>query len=134
MSTTQLLQQYSGETIQLDDQSATLSGLEGDPTRTPVKAFVNPINNIPECSAFQLGEVQKVALALHTMTTSVDPRNINLSEPEKELLRWHQRLGHLDFKKIQFLLRSGVLCLTPSKKALHTQAAKLTHPPKCAAC
>ena len=104
MSTAQLLQAYPGETIQLDDQSATLSGVKGDPNRAPVKAFVNPSNNIPDCTAFQLKELQKAALALHSMTVAVDPRNINLSETEKELLRWHQRLGHLDFKKIQFLL------------------------------
>jgi hypothetical protein len=134
ISTTQLLQTYPGETIQLDDRSATLSGIPDDHRRTPVKAFVNPINNIPDCSAFQLKEVEKAAMALHSMTVAVDPRNINLSEAEKELLRWHQRLGHLDFKKIQFLLRSGALCLSASKRTLHTQAAKLVNPPKCAAC
>ena len=134
LSTAQLLQTYQGETIMLDDQSATLSGVAGDPARAPVKAFVNPSNNIPDCSAFLLSEMEKAAVVLHTMTTSVDPRNINLSEPEKELLRWHQRLGHLDFKRIQFLLRSGALCLSPSKRALHTQAAKLTQMPRCAAC
>ena len=134
LSTAQLLQAYPGETIELDDQSATLSGLKGDPKRTPVKAFVNPQNNIPDCSAFHLSEVQQAAMALHSMTAAVDPRNINLSEAEKELLRWHQRLGHLDFKKIQFLMRSGALCLSLSKRVLHAQAAKLLHPPKCAAC
>ena len=91
MSTAQLLQTYSGETISLDDRSATLSGIAGDPMRAPVKAFVNPTNNIPDCSAFQLNELEQAAMALNTMVTSVDPRNINLSEPEKELLRWHQR-------------------------------------------
>ncbi len=86
LSTTQLLQTYSGETIRLDDQSATLSGIAGDPLRAPVKAFVNPSNNIPDCAAFQLDELEQAALALNTMVTSVDPRNINLTEPQKELL------------------------------------------------
>ena len=72
--------------------------------------------------------------ALNVITTAVDPSNINLSEPEKELLRWHQRLGHLDFRKIQFLMRTGVLSLSQSKRSLHSRAAKLVHPPKCAAC
>ena len=134
LSTAQLLQTYSGETISLDDQSATLSGIAGDPLRAPVKAFVNPSNNIPDCAAFQLDELEQAALALNTMVTSVDPRNINLTEPQKELLRWHQRLGHLDFKKIQFLMRSGALSWSASKRSLHTQAAKITHPPQCAAC
>ena len=86
MSTAQLLQAYTGETISLDDQSATLSGIAGDPERPPVKAFVNPCNNIPDCTAFKMEELEKAALALNTMVTTVDPRNINLSEPQKELL------------------------------------------------
>ena len=64
----------------------------------------------------------------------VDPRNHNISEAGKELLRWHQKLGHLDLRRIQFILKSGVLANTAAKKALHTQASKLREPPKCAAC
>jgi len=134
IGTASLLQQHKGETIQLTEQSATLSGIDGDPSRSAVTAFVNPTNNIPSCTAFRLSAVQKVAAHLQSITTTVDPNNINLSEPEKELLRWHQRLGHLDYRKIQFLMTTGVLCLSPSKRALHASAAKLRHPPLCAAC
>lgn len=134
LSTSLLLQVYTNEHILLDNEAATLSGIKGDPTRTEVKAFVNPITNIPTCSGYKLDEVQKAAVALQSMTTAVDPRNINLDEAEKELLRWHQRFCHLDFRKIKFLLQSGVLCLSPSKRSLHSRAAKIVHPPGCAAC
>jgi hypothetical protein len=134
LSTTQVCQLYPGEKIQLDDSSATLTGIKGDPTRHPVMALVNPSNNIPHNTAFRLKEAKEAAVALNVSTTTVHPKNINLSEPEKELLRWHQRFGHLDFRKVQFLLRSGVLSLTPSKKALHARAAKIVHPPQCTAC
>lgn len=133
LSTSSMLQKYGDESIHMDQQVATLSGLKGDSNRHAVQAFVNPSNNIPTCTAFILTEVQKAAVALHAMTNTVAPSNINLSEPEKELLQWHQRLGHLDTRKIQFLLRSGALCQSPSKRSLHMQASKI-QPPKCAAC
>ena len=134
LSTAQVLQHYSNETIQLSDSSATLSGIKGDNKRGPITAFVNPTSNIPSCTGYRLPAVQRVATALHSMTTTVDPKNVNLSDPEKELLRWHQRLGHLDYRKVQFLLRSGALSMSPSMRAMHARAAKLRHPPKCAAC
>jgi hypothetical protein len=69
------------------------------------------------------------------MTLSVvSNSNINLSEPEKELLRWHYRLGHLSFWKIQFLLRSGVLSHSAATHRLHATARQIAPPPKCAAC
>jgi hypothetical protein len=38
-----------------------------------------------------------------------DEKNQNLSHAQKELLCWHFRLGHLNFKSIQLLLRSKTL-------------------------
>ena len=35
--------------------------------------------------------------AKHPSLTVVN--NINLTEPEKEMLRWHQRLGHISVRK-----------------------------------
>jgi len=134
LSTTSLLQTYSGETICLSDQSALLSGIPSDPERTPVEAFVNSKTNIPTATAFRFDEVHQTAVAFNATVSEVHSANMNLTEPEKELLRWHQRLGHLSFRTIQFLMRSGVLCLSASKRHLHTAAAKLPHPPKCAAC
>ena len=125
---------YPEETIVLDSQGATLSGLKGDPTREPVKAWKNPLNNIPECQAYRMSGLEMAAAKLHHITTTVDPRNINLSEPEKELLRWHQRLGHIDQQKVQFLFRSGVLATSLAKRSLQQRASKLQTKPRCAAC
>ena len=57
-----------------------------------------------------------------------------MNPAEKELLRWHYRLGHLAFAKVQALLRSGVLSHSSSSRSLHAAASKLTNPPKCCAC
>ena len=46
---------------------------------------------------------RSAADALVATISEVHETNHNLSEAEKELLRWHYRLGHIGFKKIQFL-------------------------------
>ena len=134
MSTGVLLSTYQGETIKMDSQSATLSGIEGDPIRTPVQAFACGVNNIPTSRAYRLAGLEQAALSLNNVTTVVSAENINLSEVEKELLRWHQRLGHLSFRKVQFLMRTGVLASSTEKRSLHTAAARIRIAPKCAAC
>ena len=61
-------------------------------------------------------------------------RTLTWPSLKKKLLRWHQRLGHLGMRKIQFLMRTGVLASSGEKRRLHTSAAKIREPPKCAAC
>jgi hypothetical protein len=64
----------------------------------------------------------------------VSAENSNLTDAEKELLRWHYRLGHLSFRRIQFLMQSGALAASESARRLHTACARLINPPMCAAC
>jgi hypothetical protein len=134
LSLPQLLQKYPGETIQMTDQMAVLSGVEGDDTRTEVQALFNPSNNLPTTPAYRLDDMQQAAMAFNAMVAVVDPRNLNLTAAEKELLRHHQKLAHLDIRRVQFLLRTGVLATSAAQRALHTQASKIRDPPKCAAC
>jgi Reverse transcriptase (RNA-dependent DNA polymerase) len=134
LSLPQLLQTYPGETVQITNQMAVLSGLANDDTRTQVQAHFNPTNNLPTTPAYHLNEMQRVSDEFNAMVAVVDPRNQNLSAAEKELLKHHQKLAHLDLRRVQFLLRTGVLATSAAQKALHTQASKIRDPPKCAAC
>jgi len=134
LSTTSLLQSYGNETIKVEADKLTLSGIDGDPSRNPVVARVNPDNNLPTSEAYRHKDTLHAADALNATITAVNEMNFNLTEPEKELLRWHYRLGHMSFKKIQFLLRSGVLSRGDSKRRLHQAACNIKMPPKCAAC
>ncbi|KAI2494287.1 hypothetical protein MHU86_20264 [Fragilaria crotonensis] len=93
--------------------------------------LVNPQNNLPTSDAFNGQDPFKAADALVATITEVHETNHNLSEAEKELLRWHYRLGHIGFKKIQFLLRTGVLSQTEASRRLHSAACKLTNLPVC---
>ena len=61
-------------------------------------------------------------------------RNHNLSEPEKELMRWHAKLGHMGLDRIQFLMRSQVLSHSEETRRLHQACGRIKTLPKCAAC
>ena len=134
LSTSSLLQTYPDETIVADSQKITLSGNPSDPTRGSIVAYINPTNNIPESVAYCYGNIGSVTDVMSGIITEVHGSNMNLTPAEKELLKWHQRLGHLGFKRIQSLMRSGVLSCSQASRALHTAACKITNPPRCAAC
>ena len=134
LSTTSLLQAYADETIKVEADKLTLSGIDGNPKRNPIVARVNPQNNLPTSEAYRHEDTVKAFECLNATIAAVNETNFNLTEPEKELLRWHYRLGHMSFKKIQFLLRTGVLTRGDSKRRLHHAACNIQWAPKCAAC
>ncbi|KAI2501109.1 hypothetical protein MHU86_13332 [Fragilaria crotonensis] len=133
LSTTSLLQAYPGETITIEAHQLTLSGTS-DEARGQLIARVNPDNNLPTSDAHRSSDTPKAVAALNITLNTVHESNLNLTEAEKELLRWHHRLGHLSFRKIQFIMRTGVLSRSESHRSLHTAACRIVNPPKCAAC
>eukprot|EP00529_Nitzschia_sp_RCC80_P029555 CAMPEP_0113504212 /NCGR_PEP_ID=MMETSP0014_2-20120614/34595_1 /TAXON_ID=2857 /ORGANISM="Nitzschia sp." /LENGTH=308 /DNA_ID=CAMNT_0000399307 /DNA_START=173 /DNA_END=1101 /DNA_ORIENTATION=+ /assembly_acc=CAM_ASM_000159 len=73
----------------------------------------------------------------HRLALNIDVAscgNANLSESEKELLRWDHRLGHSSFPPILFLFRYGALGSTERTRRLNLTAAMLPTCPKCTAC
>ena len=138
LSTSSLLQTYPREKIVMENGKLRLSGYSNDPNATkPVEILIEPSTNLPVGEAIDPNDYgvkeSNEPSAMSAMTT-VSESNFNLSSSEKELLRWHQRLGHLAFRKIQFLMRSGVLAHSESIRRLQAAAAKLTLSPLCAAC
>ena len=134
LSTSGLLSEYPDEKIVMENGNLTLTGKEGDSTRNAIIAITNPRNNLPTSTAYRHTIRETAMAAIAPALSTVHDENINLSEPEKELMRWHYRLAHLDHKKIQFLMRSGVLANSQAKRRLHAAAAKLSNRPRCAAC
>ena len=134
LSTSCLLNAYKNETITVDDCSLTLSGIDNDSTRRSVIAYNDPVTHLPTTIGYRYNDIDIPNQTLANFVHTVHSDNKNLNEAEKELLRWHYRLGHLSFRKIQHLMKTGALSHTSSSRALHTAASKLTHPPKCAAC
>ena len=78
--------------------------------------------------------VTSAVACLGQTISAVREENLNLSEAEKELLKWHYRLGYLSFCRIQSLLRSGVISHSELSRVLHRLACRIRHPPKCTAC
>ena len=134
LSTSALLNTYFGETIIVNANSLILSGIKGDPSKTCVKVNNHPKTRLPTTQGYKYNDVVELNPASINIVSTVSSENHNLVESEKELLRWHYRLGHLSFKKIQHLMRTGVLSNTEKGRSLHTAASKIVHPPKCAAC
>ena len=132
LSTTSLLQAHPSETIQLTEDRLLLSGCgSNDPPTNPIEVLIDVETNLPTSLAMDYNN--SFSFNVHNVTT-VSPSNANLTEPEKELLRWHYHLGHLGWRKIQLVMRSGVLSNAESKRRLHTQCCKLKECPRCAAC
>jgi hypothetical protein len=134
LSTTSLLQTYPDEKINMESHRLALSGLEGTQGRGLVVALVNPINNLPMTTSYRYSDIGDAPQALNSIITTVSSENMNLSEAQKELVHWHNRLGHVGYKRVQSLMRSGALAHSEATRRLHTAACKLTDLPKCAAC
>jgi hypothetical protein len=126
LSTTSLLQTYSDETISLTNIVMKLSGSK-DGKIGSIEAHVDPLNNLPTTLMFNLDETNQAVKDFANMTTTVSEANNNLSDAEKELLKWHQRLGHIDFRKIKFLFRTGILSYGDVSRRLHTAASKIVN-------
>jgi hypothetical protein len=108
-----MLQAYPGETIAIEAPQLSLSGT-ADEARGQLIARVNPENNLPTSDAHHSSDTPKAVAALNITLNTVYESNLNLTEAEKELLRWHHRLGHLSFHKIQFIMQTGVLSWSES--------------------
>jgi hypothetical protein len=134
LSVASLLQTYDQEHIRIEPQHLWLSGISGDPTRNPVTVPFDHRSNLPTSMAYSAVGSQKAAQALIGTVSSIERVNFNLPEAEKELLRWHYRLGHVGFDRVIFLLRSGVLGTTEASRKLHQSACRIQKMPLCAAC
>ena len=68
-----------------------------------------------------------------SLPTVVDNVNINLTAAQKELLKWHWKLGHFNCQWIQTLMRCDQTRKQPVIATKHTKASSC-QPPVCAAC
>ncbi|KAI2509045.1 hypothetical protein MHU86_5421 [Fragilaria crotonensis] len=69
LSTSSLLQTYPDETITIEPNRLTLSGVPNDANRGPVTANVNPQNNLPTSEAYNATDPFKAADALVSIVT-----------------------------------------------------------------
>ena len=151
-STQDILKSYPDETITARANEVVLSGSEYTPA---VTVQIDPQSGVPEftmveepniespqdpeppapgpAQVFSASEIFKKG-DLNATRNLLESRNINLDDPSKELLGWHYKLVHVSMKRIQWMMRQGLLATTERAKRLHTRAAQLTILPLCVAC
>ena len=135
LSTNALLQHYPDETMKHDRDSLVLSGVSGDRSRNSIIVDLHHTSRLPISTAYRYGTAFSFSDVSEAAVLSVtSAENANLSEAEKELLRWHFKLGHIAFSKVQHLMRSGILAHSEGMRRLHKAASSLKNAPKCAAC
>jgi hypothetical protein len=139
IATSEVLDRYQGETISIDSKGLTLSGIIGDPSRRAIFAPRNISSSLLVSIAHKYNSETPIDASkpFHEVMADVNlaavhDDNVNLSPAERELLKWHQRLAHISFAKVQHLMRSGVLANTEATRRLHRVACNLP-PIKCSA-
>ena len=97
------------------------------PNKPQLTIPIDPYSNLPTCEGHRSSDVLAEGKSVHLCVT--DASNQNLSTAQKLLITWHFRFGHLNFKAVQWILRSGVFGKSPLFRS-----ASVCDPPKCAAC
>ena len=132
LSTSCLLQAYPNEYLTVLPEGMWLSG---DEAHGGIEVLNDSTTNLPTAYAYATGTPDSPSA--HAAPIPVASTvNANLSDAQRELLRWHQKLGHASYRRVQFLMRSGVLSHTETTRRLHAASAKLRPEgcPMCAAC
>ena len=145
VSTTRVLQKYPTESFHIGVNSMTLSGDDDNP---PVAIRICPTDllpcgyTVPDPHDEKNRGMANVASQDEVGNNKMHPRspnllvasNINLTEPERELLRWHYKLAHVSLRRVQWMFRQGLLTANERSRRLQQAASKLTTLPLCTAC
>ena len=136
LSTSVFCAKYPLNTISMTAHRWTVNPYPRVKDERPIDIYINPLNNLPQTTCFKEREVNKTAVNFSEMVTTTHKDNHNLPEPHKELIRWHNRLGHIGMRTIQFLLKQGVLAKSQQMRQLHSRIKNIPshNLPKCAAC
>ena len=96
MSTSVLCNAYPNKRITVNANCWIIC--DEDETVAPIDINVNPVNNLPMMHCYKLSEAINLATSFATSVSTTHRENFNLSEPQKELICWHCKLGHANFK------------------------------------
>lgn len=97
-------------------------------------AAMSVISPVPYSQVTRARAEPKPTKKLPGLPSLTAEANVNLTEPQKELLRWHYKLGHVSMKRIQWLFRAGALATTEKSKRVQANAMVLITGPLCTAC
>ena len=78
----------------------------------------DPNNNLPTHKSNLPNQREKEFKALTSAVCVTNKANQNLTPSQKELLRWHFKLGNIGFQHVQWLIRTGLLKVQVNSKAV----------------
>ena len=78
-----------------------------------------PKKNLPTHEATIPNQRDKEAKALESDVCFTNKANQNIPPSQKELIRWHFRLGHIGFQHVQWLIYTGRLNVQGNSKAVN---------------
>ena len=123
LSTTVFCIKYPKNNVVLNPDSWVIQPNPENPGEQPIDIVINPINNLPTSTCMHKHSLQQLAINFAEHVTTTHQTNFNLSEPQKEILRWHYRLGHVGMRTVQFILRTGALAGTKASERLSCRQA-----------
>merc|ERR1712025_225383 len=94
LSTAAFLDEYPNNTITVDAKTWTIAADPNKPDKNPINVEVNELNNLPMSQCIVPKSLNALSINFAENVTATHATNCNLDEPQKELLRWHYRLGH----------------------------------------
>ena len=111
-----------GGELRIRGRNAVFQWANGQQMTVPYHARCN----LPIAYGYSHGQLERVGKELQSHICLADQENINLSSTQKQLLRWHYRLGHIGFQWLQSLAKLGRLGLL--------EKFSRCIPPLCTAC
>ena len=111
LSPQQLRQEYPSEITLMDIQKQCVR------IEFPEGVFDCPLNesNLPVMRLTTPTDSESNVKAFNACVMA--EANQNLTPSQKELLKWHSKLGHIDLKQVQRIMKTGALGWTPLIKA-----------------
>ena len=92
-----------------------------------LEAMIHTETGLPTITAF--ANVQQTSKKIAALYNIITPENKNLTTLQKEMLKWHYRIGHVGFQSLQWIGRQGILGKLGEK-----WGASTCTPPKCEVC
>ena len=89
LSTAVFCQTYPGNKVSVEGHIWTIAANPSVPNESATNVHINPSTNLPTSTGLMPDSISKVAAAFKSTVSTTQAHNLNLSEPQKELLRLH---------------------------------------------
>ena len=135
LSTSILVQSYPDSNININSEGLQLNMNENDAANISIE--IDPTSQLPFATLTAPYSAQVNASNSSSRPPNanlMEAHNYNLTPLQKTLLKWHYRLGHKNFRTIQWMFRHMYLAFTTKDRNTHYQASKITDLPICTAC